>query len=448
MILIKNGTVVSDSVLSSDILTDGTKILNIAPDIDAPDAEIIDAKGCYVFPGMIDAHTHMQMENPLAKTADDYESGTAAAICGGTTTIINFATGKPEFTLRQSFENELKNSEGHSSCNYKFHMELVKADDTTLREIHEMEDLGVTSFKIYMAYGFRLNDKQIYKILKEVKKAGLLLESHCENGDLLDCIMEDLVKSGQNLPQNQGKAHPAEAEAEAISRLSYIAKLIDYPVHIVHLSTELGLNEVRKARQAGVTVTAETCPQYITLDDSVYSLSGTQAAKYVFAPPARSKTDKKAIYDAIINGEIQTMATDHCPFNYNTDKIVKNNDLRLIPGGIPGVEHRVSICYTKLLYSKAIDEIAFVKLMAENPAKLYKMYPKKGILKVDSDADIVIYEKTGEHTITSEEQKQNVDYTPYEGMKVQGRVKDVILGGELVVKDGKLIKKHRGQYVK
>lgn len=432
-----------------DLRMEGNRIKEMAEHLEVqPGEEVIDAKGCYVFPGFIDAHTHMQMENALAKTADSYETGTAAAVVGGTTTIINFCTGKPDMTLRESYDEELRRAKGHSSCNYRFHMELVKVDEDVLAEIPTMPPLGVTSFKIYMAYGFRISDEEIYKALQAIKKIDCVCQSHCENGDVLDCIMEDLVREGKNVPQSQELAHPVEAEAEAISRLCYIGKMVDHPVHIVHLSTKMGLEEMRKARAQGVKVTAETCTQYLFLDHSVYDQEGTEPAKYVYAPPAHSKEDVKAITEAVIHGEIQTMATDHCSFNYHTQKIVPNNDLRLIPGGIPGVEHRVVLCYTRLLDSGDMSAVDFVKLMAENPAKLYKMYPERGVLKEGSIADIVIYDPEGTRVIRAEDQLQNVDYTPFEGLTYKGRVRDVFLGGERVVENEKLIHRYRGIYAK
>lgn len=445
--IIKNGTVVTDRVMKGDIRVKGEAIEEIGLSLNPVEGEeVIDASGCYVFPGFIDAHTHMQMENAIAKTSDDYDSGTAAAVLGGTTGIINFCTGNPKMTLRESYEEEMRRVGDNANCHYKFHMELVKADDETLKEMEDMEELGIHSFKIYMAYGFRLSDREIYRALQKAKELNMLVESHCETGDVLECIMEDLVAEGKNTPAYQGIAHPAEAEAESVSRLCYMAKLLDVPVHIVHLSTKLGLEEVRKARLQGVNVTAETCPQYITLDESVYDLPGMEAAKYVFAPPARTEEDKKAILDGIMNMEIQTMATDHCSFSFK-EKLKSKGDLTKIAGGIPGVEHRVPVSYTELVAKNGMGLTYFAKLLAENPAKLYHIYPKKGVIREGSDADLVIYDPEGTYTITAKTQHQDVDFTPYEGYEVKGRVRDVILLGEKVVEDGKLIKKHAGKYM-
>lgn len=445
--IIKNGKIVSDKVQVGDLKIKGETIYAIGKDLLPEEGEkVIDAEGCYVFPGFLDPHTHMQMENAIAKTSDDYDSGTAAAVLGGTTGIINFCTGNPKMTLTQSYEEEMRRVGEKANCHYKFHMELVKVDEEILEEMPKMKDFGIHSFKIYMAYGFRLRDKEIYRALQKAKETNMLVESHCETGDVLEAIMEDLEKEGKCIPQSQELAHPAEAEAESIGRLCYMAKLVDVPVHIVHLSTKLGLEEVRKARKMGVKVTAETCPQYITLDHSVYDLPGMEAAKYVFAPPARSKEDQAAILEGLEKGEIQTMATDHCSFSF-AEKLKSQGNLKKIAGGIPGVEHRVPISFTELVAKGRMDEVAFVNLLATNVAKLYDIYPKKGVLKVGSDGDIVIYDPEGTYTISEKTQAQEVDFTPYEGRKVQGRVRDVILLGEEVVRDGKLVAKGKGKYM-
>ncbi|MDO5714310.1 MAG: dihydropyrimidinase [Tissierellia bacterium] len=446
--IIKNGNVVTDKVTKQDIRLEGELIKEIGLSLEPFEGEeVIDATGCYVFPGFIDAHTHMQMTNPIASTSDDYDSGTAAAVLGGTTGIINFCTGHPDMTLTESYEEEMRRVGNRANCHYKFHMELVKVDDKILEEMPKMKDLGIHSFKIYMAYGFRLSDKEIYRALQKAKECNMLVESHCETGDVLECIMEDLVKEGKNIPQYQGVAHPAEAEAESVARLSYMAKLVDVPIHIVHLSTKLGLEEVRKARNIGVDITAESCPQYITLDDSVYKTEGIECAKYVYAPPARGKEDKAAILEGLLHGEIQTMATDHCSFSYE-DKKKSKGDLTKIAGGIPGVEHRVPISYTELVVKNNMSEVDFVKLLAENPAKLYDIYPQKGVLQEGSDGDIVIYDPEGSYEISAKTQNQKVDFTPYEGYITSGKVRDVLLQGKVVVKDGKLVNKYQGTYMK
>lgn len=445
--IIKNADIIGEKRIFGCLRIEDGKIKEIAKDIAPFDGEdIIDAEGNFLFPGGIDPHTHLQMENALAKVSDSYETGTLAALKGGTTTIINFATGKPDMTLRESYLEEMRRAE-KSSCNYRFHMELVNITDDILNEMQDMMDLDVTSFKIYMAYAFRIGDRDIYKVLKRAKEIGALVESHCENGELLDEIMEDLVKEGKNNANYQEVAHPNLAEAEAISRLCYISKLADHPVHVVHLSTKEGLEEIKNKRKEGFKVTAETCTQYLLIDNSVYDLDKKEASKYVYAPPAHSKKDVEEIKKGVLDKEIITLGTDHCPFDFQALK-TKSEDLRKIPGGLPGIENRVEVAYTILVNDNNMPVEDFVEFMSTNSAKLYNMYPDRGVIREGSIADLVIYEKNSDHIIDVKDQLMNVDYNPYHGFKVKGRVKDVFLKGEHVVSDGKVIKKYLGEYAK
>jgi len=448
MIIIKNGTLVRDCEFQADLAVEGKQILKIAETIEpGPGDRVIDASGCYVFPGFIDAHTHFQMKNAITTTADSFETGTKAAVMGGTTTIINFASPVKGGTLYDAYNESMKKAEGHCSSNFRFHMEIIDMNSSIASEIVRMPSLGVTSFKVYLAYDFRLDDAAVYSCLKAVKKAKGLLGVHCENGDILKVKAAELKASGELTPASHPKAHPAEAEAEAISRLAYIGKLVGYPVHVVHLSSYAGLAEIRKARGMGIEITAETCPQYLVLDESRYNLPGFESAKYVMSPPLRSISDQTALLQAIRRGDIQTIATDHCSYNYADQKSLGRDDFTKIPGGAPGVEHRVPLMYTRLVHDGLISIEKFVALLSENPAKMYGMYPWKGLLAEGSDADIVIYRKDGTHVIEAARQTQNVDYTPYEGMSVQGSVRDVLVNGVPVVENGMLTHPYMGTYV-
>ncbi len=449
MLIIKKGDLVGDQIGHEDIAIKGNKIVKIAPDIQATkDDTVIDASNCYVFPGFIDAHTHFAMTNALATTADDFSSGTKAAILGGTTTVINFATPPASGSLIEGFNQALDKARDVSSCNYRFHMEITQFGENLESEIKMMKALGVSSYKVYLAYAFRLNDGDIYRTLAAVKQVGGVLGAHCENGQLIDVLVAKYRNKGQLSPASHPLCHPAEIEAEAINRLAYIGKMVDYPVHVVHLSSQLGLAEIRAARKAGSEITVETCPQYLLLDDSCYHLPGFESAKYMFSPPARSLTDQQALREAIINGEIQTIATDHCSYNYQGQKTLGRNDFTKVPNGIPGVEQRLPLMYTLFDQTAGLGPVELVRLLSENPAKLYHLYPQKGRLAVGSDADIVVYQKNGEFQITAENQAENVDYTPYEGFRVKGRVKEVVLNGVQVVKNGQLILENGGIYAK
>ncbi len=450
MKIIKNGTLVSASkVWKADIGIEGNKIKQIEPDLKPTSLdEVYDATGCYVFPGFIDGHTHFDMDTGSAYTADDFTSGTKAAVISGTTTIVDFATQEKGKSLKEAYDVWMQKAEGKSSCNYRFHMAITDWNDAVKEEIKTMPELGVTSFKMYMAYDSLIsNDGQILDCLKKIKEVDGVLGVHCENGNLVNYLSNKLYEAGNYTPNAHPKSRPDYVEAEAINRLTYISSLADYPVNVVHLSSLAGLEEIRSARKRGQSITVETCPQYLFLDDSYYDLENFESAKYVISPPLRKQKDNAALIQAIIDGEIDTIATDHCSFNFKKDKELGREDFRKIPNGAPGVEHRIPLIYTYLVDSGYINLSKMCELMAENPAKRYGMYPGKGIISVGSDADIVIFDRNYEGIITSSNQTQNVDYTPYEGFRVKGHAKTVFVNGECVVKDAVIIKENQGSYV-
>lgn len=450
MIIIKNAEVVleNESKVTDVAVKDG-KIFKIADNIEAGKSdEVRDGSGCYLFPGFIDPHVHMQMTNAITTTADSYESGTKAAIYGGTTTIINFATAYMGMSLRDVLEREKSKADDVSSCHYLFHCEMIDVNENTLAELKELSEEGLRSVKAYLAYTFRIGDRDLYKTIKVCRDAGLLLEAHCENGDMLDAIMDDLRKENKTAMKYKSLAHPEAAEADSIGTMGRIAKLLDAHVHVVHLSSKEGLEELRYQRKNGVNITAETCPQYLYLDKSVYQNEDKlQAAKYVCAPPPRQKEDQDAILEAIVNGEIQTLATDHCAYKLKGQKDQSLDDFRKCPGGLPGVEERAQLFYTKLVASGKISPVEFSKLMSTNSAKLYKLYPQKGVIKEGSDADLVLYNPNKEHTFTNENVHSLAENTVYDGIKVQGVIQDVYLDGVLTLDKGKLVSEKKGRFL-
>ena len=450
MIIIKNGLVVTDTAAQRDLAIENGKILRIDPSIEISEGDqVVDAAGCYVFPGFIDPHTHLQMDNGQIVTADSFETGTKAAVIGGTTTLIDFATQNKGGSLKDAYETWLAMAKDHSSCHYRFHMAITDYTDDIEAEIATMADLGITSFKIYLAYdALRIEDAHVYRCLKAVKACGGLLGAHCENGDLVNEGIKEQLAVGHMSPSAHPLSRPPVCEAESIARLSRIGELVDYPVHVVHLSSEAGLLAVREARARGAKVTVETCPQYLVLDDTKYALPGFEGAKFVMSPPLRKPSDQQALLAAILNGEIQTIATDHCSYDYGTQKILGKDNFSKIPNGAPGLEHRGVLMYTLLLASGKLTPAEFVALMSTNAAKLYQLYPQKGVIQAGSDADLVIYDPKGEYEIKAVDQYQNLDYTPYEGMKVIGRVRDVFLNGHHVVAAGQLVKPGMGSYAK
>lgn len=448
-ILIKGGVLVTpEKSFISDILIEDEKIVQIEKDIELEVDEIIDATNNLIFPGFIDCHTHFDMDTGTVVTADNFYTGTRAAVIGGTTTIIDFATqGKGE-TLKQALDNWHKKANGQCSCDYGFHLAITDWNEDVSKEIDNMSNEGVTSFKLYMAYDtLRVNDAEIYEVLKRVNDIGGIVGVHCENGDLVNELIKEQKTKGNLTTKAHPVSRPDDIEAEAIARFLRIALLAGVPVNIVHLSTKKGFEEVERARIKGQKIYVETCPQYLLLEDSKYELEDFEGAKYVISPPLRKSIDKKCLWDALKRGEINTIGTDHCSFNFKKQKELGINDFSKIPNGMPGVETRPALMFTFGVREGRISKEQMVATLSENISRLFGMYPKKGCLKVGSDADIVIWNTEHESIITAENQEQNVDYSPYEGMKIKGRAEHVFLRGHHVVKYGSISVDKKGEYV-
>ncbi|MGL4605859.1 MAG: dihydropyrimidinase [Eubacteriaceae bacterium] len=448
-ILIKNGTLVSGSQsFISDLLIEGKKITKVGRNLFAPDASVIDAEGFLVFPGFIDPHTHLDLDTGTMKTADNFKTGTRAAIAGGTTCILDFATQNKGETLNEALNHWHLMAQNVSSCDYGFHMAITDWNLDIANEIPILAEKGVTSYKLYMAYdSLRVSDQEVFESLKAVKKVGGIVGMHCENGDLVNALIKEEKHLGHLSPKAHPLSRPDFVEAEAINRFLYIAEAANAPVYIVHLSTQLGLEECLRARKRGQQVMIETCPQYLLLNDSVYDKPSFEGAKYVFAPPPRKENDEEALWEGLSQHQINTIGSDHCSFNFVGQKDVGINDFSLIPNGIPGVEHRPILTYTYGVCEGRITLEEMVALLSENVAKIFGMYPEKGALLPGSDADIVIWNPEIKGIISAENQHHNNDYTPYEGFPTKGRPELVLLGGEIVVKKGEIVIENRGHYV-
>lgn len=445
--LIKGGMVVSgDGTIKADVMLEDGKITAVAQDIEAEGAEILNASGRYLLPGFIDAHTHFDLEVSGTVTADDFKTGTKAAIAGGTTCIIDFATQNKGETLKEALANWHKKADDKASCDYGFHMAISDWNASVSEEIPDMFIAGVTSFKVYMTYNIRVSDGEIYRILKKIKEYGGLVGVHCENGELIDRLIEDRKNSGDLGPSAHPLSRPSCIEAEAINRLLTIARLIDVPVMIVHLSSGEGFSEIQSARARGQKVYVETCPQYLLMDEGKYCLPGFEGAKYVISPPLRTKEDNEVLWKALKEEKIHTIATDHCSFTTKQKEMGKG-DFTKIPNGMPGVETRAALMYTYGVLEGRISMEQMCKLMTENPARLYGMYPRKGCIQPGSDGDIVIWDPQYEGSISADGQLQNVDYAPFEGVRIKGRPEKVFLRGELVAADGAVLKENRGKYI-
>lgn len=445
--LITGGTIISGtSSQTADILIGNGKIEQIGDKLSAPDATKVDATGKLIFPGFIDAHTHFDLEVSGTVTADNFASGTRAAIAGGTTCIIDFATQNKKETLRQALDNWHRKADGVSSCDYSFHMAISDWNETTSEEIKDMFVNGVTSFKLYMTYDIRVSDAVIFEVLTRMKTFGGIVGVHCENGDIIKELIAQQKRDGNYAPSAHPPSRPACVEAEAINRLLTIAGLVDIPVVIVHLSSAEGYEQVMRARERGQKVYVETCPQYLILDNSRYELEGFESAKYVCSPPLRSQKDRECLWKAISEEQIDTIATDHCSFTMEQKKLGLT-DFTKIPNGMPGVSHRPHLVYTYGVLEEKMTLEQMCALLSENPAKLYGMYPRKGCIREGSDADLVIWNPNYRRTLSAQSQLYNMDYSPYEGIKIRGMAEMVFLRGMFVADRGEVIRENAGCYI-
>lgn len=451
--IIKGGTVVTGSgSFPADVLIEGEKILAVGTPsemerLGGEEAVAVDAEGCLLFPGFIDAHTHFDLHVAGTVTADDFATGTKAALRGGTTSIIDFGTQYPGESLAEGLKNWHEKADGKCSCDYGFHMSITEWTPSVCDEVQNMMDQGITSFKLYMIYDTQVDDETIFKILRRLKEVGGITGVHCENSGMIAALQEEAKKAGRLGVESHPATRPDVAEAEAIGRLLRLAEVADVPVVVVHLTCKAGYDVIMEARRRGQKVYTETCPQYLLMDDSLYSLPGTEGLKYVCAPPLRKKEDQECLWKALEDGTIQTVSTDHCSFTTG-QKLLGKDDFTKIPGGMPGVETRGTLLYTFGVDAGRISKETMCRVLSENPAKLYGLYPKKGVIAPGSDADIVILRTGVSDTITAADQIQNVDYAPFEGTKVTGRIERVFLRGTQAVKDGQVVESGLGRFLK
>jgi len=436
-ILIKDATIVnSESSEKSDVLISGGKIADVRPGIEAKHGiKIIDATGKFILPGAVDPHVHMQLPTPAGPSSDDFSTGSVAALHGGTTTLIDFVTPHRGQPLTEALDLRIAEAKA-SLCDCYFHVSPVEWRDTTEDEIAECVKRGIKSFKVYLAYknSVGLNDNDFLKVLKAVAKHNAIVTVHCESGDEIEILRNDYAKKGNTSPLYHAMSRPASLEAEAVKNAIDLAKVADCPLYIVHVSSELSLKYIAEAKKSGQRVYAETCPQYLLLDDSLYKGNFDETVKYVISPPLRKKADNEALWDAIKSGLIDTVGTDHCPFNLS-QKSVGVNDFRLIPNGAGGVEHRLALMYTYGVKSNRISINRMVEVVSAAPAKNFGLYPQKGTVSEGSDADLVIWNPVPENTIKTESHIMKCDLDIYDGIKTSGRAECVIKDGRVV--DGK-----------
>ena len=444
-ILIKNAFLVFENrVEQGDLLIDGRKIAQTGGAIDAAADKYIDGSGCYVFPGFIDTHTHFDLEVGSTVTADDFVTGTKAAVVGGTTTVLDFATQERGMTLMEAFRKWENKAKG-SSCNYGFHMAVSEWNQARIAEIPLMIENGVTSFKMYMVYdNMRLSDGVMYEAIKYLAKEDCIIGIHCENDDILKARVKELKAAGKTGSRYHAVSRPNIVEADGVGRLMDAAYLAGGPAWVVHLSTKEGLAIARRARERGQEVYLESCPQYLVLEESMYDAS--DGAKFIMSPPLRSKDDQEALLKAMAAGEIDWIGTDHCSFTM-AQKAVGKDDFSKTPNGGAGVQNRAEIVYTRAVKGGYLDIVEMGQLLSTRAAKLFGLYPRKGALQAGSDADIVIFDPDAPHVIRAATNLHNCDNSPYEGYEAAGKARDVLLNGQLVVENGQLVAPGKGEYV-
>jgi dihydropyrimidinase len=452
-VLIQNGTVVNaDSTARADVLIEAGIIKEVRPGIPANSVQtVVDATGLLLLPGGIDAHTHLDMPFGGTNSADDFLTGTRAAAIGGTTTIVDFAIQARGTKMRTALDTWWKKAEGKACIDYGLHMIVTDLDDAGLEDMDDMVREGVASFKLFMAYPnlLMVDDATIFRAMRQTAKNGALICMHAENGSVIDVIVQQALAEGKTAPIYHALTRPTRAEAEAVHRAIALAEMAGVPVYIVHLSSEDALNQVREARDRGLPAFAETCPQYLLLSLEDVADKGWEGAKYVFTPPLREKRNQPKLWEGLRKDNLQVVSTDHCPFCFEDQKALGKDDFTKIPNGGPGIENRLQLLHHHGVGLGNLTLQRFVELVSTAPARIFGMYPKKGVLAAGSDADIALWDPTAAHTISATTHHMRVDYSMFEGFKVRGNARDVYSRGELIVSKGEFIgKPGRGQYLR
>ncbi len=455
-LLITNGRIITSSeAYVADVYCASGTISAIGRNLPAdrfPADTTIDAAGKYVIPGGIDVHTHLDSPAGGTTSSDDFESGTVAAAFGGTTSLIDFAVQSRGQTMRHALDAWMERALGKAVIDFGFHMIVTELDDAGLVEMDRMvRDEGVTSFKLFMAYPgvFMVDDATIFRALRRTGENGGLVCLHAENGGVIDELVKDALRKGHTAPKYHALTRPSAAEGEAAGRAVALAEMAGVPVYIVHVSSADALEKISRARGMGLPAYGETCPQYLFLSDDSYEAPGFEGAKYVMSPPLREKRHQDVLWNGLACNDLQVISTDHCPFRMRDQKELGRGDFTRIPNGAPGIETRVPLVHEGGVRGGRISMNRFVDVCSTTPAKIFGLYPRKGTIAIGSDADLVVFDPAKSVTLGVRTLHMSVDYSPYEGMTVQGYPSTVIANGQVIVDGDRFAgRKGAGRFLK
>ena len=451
MLVVRGGTVVTAEAdpVAADVLVDGERVVTVGEVGEVPDALVVDAAGCLVVPGGVDAHTHLDSPQSGTVSTDDFHTGTVAAAFGGTTTIVDFAVQGPGTTLQDTLATWAGKADGRAVVDYGFHVIVTSLGEAELGAVDELLGEGVTSLKLFMASPLMVDDATIYRVLERAGAGGGMACVHAENGAVIDLFIGRALAEGRGAPRWHAPTRPVLAEAEAAHRAIKLAELADAPVYLVHLSTGEAVAEVAAAQAAGRPVFAETCPHYLVLDDARYTDDARETAKYVISPPLRPAAQAASLWAGLAAGTLAAVTSDHCTFCLDGQRDRWLDDFAGMPNGGPGIEHRLSLVYSEGVAAGRISQRRWVELVAAGPAKLFGLWPSKGTIRPGSDADLVVFDPAATQRVSAATHHMNIDYSIYEGFELTGAVRTVISRGEVIVDRGKATARPgRGRYLR
>lgn len=442
-LLIKNGEIVTaDQRYHADIWCENETITRIGPNLSAPpNVDVIDAAGKLVFPGFIDPHVHIYLPFMGTFAKDSYETASQAALVGGTTTIIEMICLSRNDDPLEAYELWKSQASGRSACDYAFHMGVTRFDERTPELLRRIVADGTASFKVFLAYkgAFGINDEELFQTLELAKTLGVIVTAHCENAELVAQLQQRLLAEGKSGPQWHEPSRPPAVEASGVDHLATFAELTGAHVYVVHTSCEDALAAARRARQRGVQLWVESVIPHFVLDKTYAERPEFEGAKYVMSPPLREARHQQALWEALKAGEISTVATDHAPFDFHGQKEMGRGDFTRIPNGIPSIQDRVHLLYTHGVATGRVDLHRFVDAASTQAAKLFGLYPRKGMIQVGADGDLVVFDPSYRGTISAKTQLMNVDYSAFEDWPIEGRVESVTVRGRVRVRAGEFV---------